>query len=436
MKKFYLVLLALSALTILNAQFRTYPPQVWNTLDKVVGNAKVVSFGESSHRLVELHKFANDMFKYLVEKKGFRVFVFETMWELENVVNTYIASDSAELDFKQQFYLNAFNSVYTRDMLKWVKEWNKSKPNDKIIISGYQPEQPVSDAREINHLLGNAGIQIPDSTQNILNTFSFYNGTFKHDLDAVSYFGKRRRAKIPLFRKTERDSLYKAINGLTNFTNTEKSALSTKLGAKNYQELLAHILSIKAYYFGIAYFADPTNFPAGCGFEAKNNEAMVRNLYSEGDNIRAEIFNTLRETRYGNKKIFIWMHAWHAAKYAPLLGEVDYYELPVRGTVSWGTYMHPILGKDYKVVGSVVPCDDCNYTVPSQEVDMSKQFYHELKEQTVLIDLKNPGPKFSKLPLNKNGSLFVQEGACFLKNLNLTTQFDAVFYLPRSKDVR
>lgn len=419
-----------------NAQFRQYPQQVWTTMDKIIGNAKVVAFGESSHRVENQHKFANDMFKYLVEKKGFRVFVFETMWELENAFNDWVKSDSVEMDFKQSFYLNAFRSGFTMDMLKWAKQWNRSKPNDPIIISGYQPEQPVSDARDIKKILSQSGVAIPDSTLSILNNFSFYNGTFKHDLDAVSYFGKKRRAKQPLLRSTERDSLRKALNGLMDFVKKEQSSVTAKAGADNYKELMAHIISVKGYYFGLGYYADATNFPDGCGDAVKNADAMTRNIYSEGDKARSEIFNLLREARYRNRKIFIWMHAWHAAKFSPLMGETEYADFPVPGTVSWGTYMNPQLKKDYVVIAGISPSFNGPYSVGTGEVDLTAAFFTLFKEKQVMVNLRSPDPAHAKLPLHRNGSLFVQEGHGLLKNVNLSLQFDGVIYLPSSKDVR
>lgn len=282
--KNYLLIPVFCTLTCFMMAQPTYPSEVWKNLDKTVGNATVVAFGESSHRLVGLHEFANEMFKYLVEKKGFRVFVLETMWELENAVNEYIQSDSSKMDFKQSFYLNAFQSESTLKMIDWVKAWNRSHPQDPITISGYQPEQPVSDCREIKKYFAQVGMSLPDSVSTALQQFPFFNGQFKHDLDAVTYFGKKRRAKQPAFNPAEKETLRRALNGLQQYVNTQKDILIAKSDPIAYQGLNAHILSLRGYLFGILYYADPTNFSgAACGDELKNAESMVRNIYSEGD---------------------------------------------------------------------------------------------------------------------------------------------------------
>jgi erythromycin esterase-like protein len=62
-------------------------------LDAIVGNKKYVNVGEDSHFMVEVHKFIARAFPYLVEKKGFRVFVFESAWGIDDKFQDFMNSD-------------------------------------------------------------------------------------------------------------------------------------------------------------------------------------------------------------------------------------------------------------------------------------------------------------------------------------------------------
>src|SRR5688572_9897743 len=113
--------------------------------DQMTHGKQFVVFGEDSHGEKPVHELVPVLFKRLVEREGYRVFVFESAWAIDDGFKDWFASDRTTVDGDESFFLNAFNSQPIIDMLVWIRAWNRAHPKDQIRIAGYQPEQPVTD---------------------------------------------------------------------------------------------------------------------------------------------------------------------------------------------------------------------------------------------------------------------------------------------------
>ncbi len=115
-------------------------------LDRIVGDHPIVVFGEDSHGMAAEHSFVRQAFERLAERKHFRVFVFEAQWGLGDVFKDFMASDRTSFTPVEQFFLDgAFVSDDTLKMMIWIRDFNRKHPSDPILVSGFQPEQPVTD---------------------------------------------------------------------------------------------------------------------------------------------------------------------------------------------------------------------------------------------------------------------------------------------------
>lgn len=97
-------------------------------LERVINERQIMVYGESSHYLNSNHNDACEIFKYLVERKGFRVFMLESALKI-HVVSNRCFNTIEEID---PISLNAFNSIQIRDLMEWMKVFNKQNPNDSI----------------------------------------------------------------------------------------------------------------------------------------------------------------------------------------------------------------------------------------------------------------------------------------------------------------
>jgi erythromycin esterase-like protein len=197
-------------------------------LDKIVGNKKFVNLGEDSHFMTEVHKFVGQAFPYLVEKKGFRVFVFESAWGVDDAFRNFMNSDRTTVTGEEGFFLNAFNSKETIKMLIWIREWNRKHPNDKIQIAGYQPEQPVTDFRNLFEFVGKSEKFAASDLKKKADICRAGTGQFKTDIEFIIDTSQRRRKNQPTYSAEERAACNQAIDAIENFISQNKKELVKK----------------------------------------------------------------------------------------------------------------------------------------------------------------------------------------------------------------
>jgi erythromycin esterase-like protein len=113
---FYSVLLIADAKLPTN-ELPDYNATQFGALDAIVGSAQFVNFGEPTHSLVGIHYAATRTFRYLVEKKGFRIFVFESAWAVDEAIHACLASNFSKTTPNEQYPLSAFHSNQTIELL-------------------------------------------------------------------------------------------------------------------------------------------------------------------------------------------------------------------------------------------------------------------------------------------------------------------------------
>lgn len=405
--------------------------------DKIVGNKKYVNLGEDSHFMVEVHKLVARAFPYLVEKKGFRVFVFEAAWGTEEAFREFMNSDRTTVTGEESFYLNAFNSKYIVQMLIWIREWNRKHPNDQIQITGYQPEQPIADFRGLWEFTGRSEKFAAAGLKEKAKVCRAGTGEFKTNIEFVIDTSKRRRSGQPTYSKEERGSCNQAIDAIEKFIETNKKELIKKNSNKDYLESKAHLISLRVYLNTLTVILDDSIFNKNPTFAEQ--QALQKKAYEEGDKGRFEIFEILRQTRFKNKKIFFWMHNWHAMKHA---SEIEAYgrgpsdpSMP-KGTISIGERMAKKYGKDLVVIGNIVPKANCKNPIctppPVPENSLETPFQKVFRNNPMFVEIRKNNPSNRGLPINRAGSLYADINQGTFEQVFLNRQFDAILYLPET----
>lgn len=412
-------------------------PDNFELLGSIVGEAKIVCYGESSHGILNEHIFAAEMFKYLAVHKNFRVMLFECSWEIMYKAEQYFNDpDDSNLDYYCNFFLNAFDSGTSRDLLRWIKRFNKENPSDKIIVAGFQPEQCVTDGAGLKEYFARSKVQIPQDIIDLLNKHAFYNGTFKTEMEAILGYFQSVSGKAKHIDAKRRMELLNALARLEYIVEKNKDALAPSFYAKT----LCHVKSLIGYFGTINYqveklLAVDPNDPY---YDIITLDAG-KETYTKGDKIRMDIFEIQKQYVYPDKKVMIWQHNFHAAKQSYAAGMVEggvqifddpsrqrnaVPELPI---VMSGVWLDGRYGKDFVVVGSVLP--KRKETNPDT---IDYYFKKRFGNQTVLVDLKN-APQ--DLPVDKALLLYERSNKGYFKNFVLAKQFDAVLYMPFSERV-
>jgi hypothetical protein len=406
-------------------------PEIRNEIDAIVRDAKIVAFGESSHYLNGLHVIGTETFKYLVEKHGFRVFLLETFWAIDEVLNPFINSDREELTAEERFYLNAFNSKHTRDLLLYMREFNRGNPSDPIVIAGFQPEQPWSDVSNILQLSsGLPGEYIPDGYLLSLKNSVFNSEAIQSDLGAVVFASSKRKAGINVLQRQEFDLLIEAVGKISESLENKKPNIEGYIGKESTTNLITALISLNSYLHFHIGVLDAYFFGTSDNLEDVNTSRITNQFYHDVDSVKFDVFKNLYSTRYAGKKVFIWMHNWHAAKNTRYTGGVGS-SIPIMGAHSVGTRLSEFYGDDYKVIGSIVALPDVEYS--RSGIHLEDLLFQKFPQDTILINLNKIKQRYMDLNLDSKKYSFIEQGARqILTGFIMADQFDGIFFLPQS----
>lgn len=394
---------------------------------RTIGDAPIAAFGECSHFLRTLHEFSNELFRYLVERKGFRVFMVESAWAANDYLMDFVKSDKPDLEPWMSFYLNAFDSPPTRRTLLYMRDYNKRHPDDPLQIAGMQPEQPWTDYRELNAVLAVAGLKLPERITSLIERAVFGGKTFSHDIDVIVYHGTMSRQKQRTLGSEDQADLARALDEIDKFLGQNSASIARATSKAALEEAKLRVLGLRFYAltvlpwrdFGLLY-DNPTK---------EQVEKSGRDSYTAGDAFRFEIIKTQRETRFKGKKILIWMHSWHAAKRSETI-ETTIAGQPPKGTISLGTRLFGEFGPKYKIIHSVVAAPDFVY--PPGVVTIDNAFYRLFGDRPAYVDILSPSPGQEALPLDVFLAQLSQIDNAYGGGMILQEQFDGIVYFPKS----
>ena len=393
--------------------------------DRTVGDASIIVFGEDSHEMLAVHQMVPELFKDLVRRKRVRLFVFESAWGVEDGLKDWMNSNRMEFAGDEFLFLNVFASEPIKDMLAWIRLWNRGDPHDPIRIAGYQPEQPVTDMTAIRGIAAKALPGEAAAVNARLDLCSVPAPTAKMNLEFVIAAGKRAREKKPVYTPEQRQSCLRGLSEIRSRFTANRTSIVRATSAPEYEEALLHILSLETYV-GTLTLAYDEGLLNDSPDSARAAELSAK-LYGAGDHIRFKIFEKLRQTRYGNAKTFFWMHNWHAMKNSPAVS-MNGARMP-----SLGTRLAKRYGQRLVSIGNIVPCapEWCVEPAGSVETPFRDRFGDKPavvnfadREATKGLGIEKPGQLIPNLHAKSSGMWF--------SDVVLRDQFDGVIYLPRS----
>lgn len=97
----------------------------------IVGKATVVGLGESIHTSGGYYEAKHRLFRYLVEKLGFRVIAFETPWLDGDTANAYVQTCDGDPDAATAGFFGVWRSAELSALIGWMCEWNRTHPKAK-----------------------------------------------------------------------------------------------------------------------------------------------------------------------------------------------------------------------------------------------------------------------------------------------------------------
>ncbi len=107
---------------------------------RAVGDAVVVGMGEATHGSHEFLAVKERVFRYLVERRGFRTFALETAWSTGVRLDEYVVHGKGDPerimreDFQYTYALNA--TAENLRLVEWMREYNRRHPRDPVRFMG------------------------------------------------------------------------------------------------------------------------------------------------------------------------------------------------------------------------------------------------------------------------------------------------------------
>jgi erythromycin esterase len=273
------------------------------SLDRVIGDARIVALGEASHGTREFFQMKHRILEYLVEKKGFTVFAIEANWPESESADRYIKTGTGDLTAAlDAMYFWTWHTREVADMIEWMRAYNRRPGNHpQVTFTSFDMQLPRFAAKQVLDYLGKA------DRQNLERAAAAYaHVTNLHAGPAVSEDASTRTAD-----RIHADEISKLLDGRRAALITASSA-----AAFLHARQCARIVQ-----------------------QAAEMNASVENPGGVRDRAMAENVRWLSEEAYPHQKIVLWAHNGH-------IGDSS-----AGGIVSMGHHLRQMFGESLVTIG-------------------------------------------------------------------------------------
>jgi len=340
------------------------PTSDLDPLRKLIGKASVVGLGETVHTSGGVYQLKHRVFRYLVQRLGFRVLALETPTEPAQQAAQYVESCGGSGGAAAGALLPTWQSEEMRDLLEWMCGWNRAhrKPQDQVHLLGFD----VQDYRAQAHFAG-------------VNLVAFLGRIDIFDPDprvagVLQCVGVEESLPTgPPIPDARHQTCLQALDALDQLFTGNAAEIARRTSATDLGWARVRLRSVRAWEETLYYQSRDSRL----SFEAR-------------DGGMADVFLMLRNLLYPKAKTVVW-----AANL-----QVSRNRDQATGEVSMGTLLNRQLGRDYLPIG-VVGYDlgvDAGSFDPSlcgvkayHGADSVEARLHDLGQAYLLADLAFPG---------------------------------------------
>jgi erythromycin esterase len=259
-------------------------------LGAIVGDARVVGFGEATHGTREFFRMKHRAFEYLVEQHGFTHFAIEATMPESRAMDRYVThgeGDPARL--LSNLYFWTWNTQEVLDLVRWMRAYNVRVGQPRLRFIGFDmqfPQDAIDSVRTILTRLDPALGTRAGSMTACLNPARTAARTY----DAAQYRGATTQSA--------RAACADTLTALVSTIQTARPAWSGRMSADDLDWLEQYARLVQQWErLGNAEFNS---------FEVRDR-AMADNL----------LWIAQREP---SARIFSWAHNGHVTRQAPAMG--------------------------------------------------------------------------------------------------------------------
>ncbi|MFQ5926835.1 MAG: erythromycin esterase family protein [Terriglobia bacterium] len=98
-------------------------------LKAVIGDARIVALGESTHGTREIYQLKHRMLEFLANEMGFTLFGFESPWPEGLALNDYVLHGKGDpVELLRRAVFGVFYSQEVFDTIEWMRQYNERVP--------------------------------------------------------------------------------------------------------------------------------------------------------------------------------------------------------------------------------------------------------------------------------------------------------------------
>ena len=371
----------------------------------IVGNARFVALGESTHTSRGFYQAKVRLIKFMIEKMGFRALAFETPWLDGRKASEYVKSCAGTPEAAMVGMFRVWHDATVRDLLRYMCEHNRDFPNDPVTFYGFDIQEPWSSAPALRQFIQTAApsqISRMDPVMRCLGA-THINDQFFVSQEYIDHRDGRRN-------QAAHDDCIRGITDIESWIAANTASLISASSARSVEEARLYLVALRAWQ-------DQLWVPDPGGYQAR-------------DYGMSQMIPRLGALQAPGKKTIIWAWNWHIARrYEEVRGWNDNPDERIgrQGARAMGSFLHDALGADYVTVGligrrvlSIIGVSP-PITFHPQAVEFRLS---QLGKNYLLVDLRQPLPE-SLLPAGPVYQVSQEWG-------NPYRQFDALLYLDES----
>jgi erythromycin esterase len=277
----------------------------------IVGNAQVVGLGEATFRSGAITKSKAQIVRYLVEKRGFRAIAFESSFgQVEDTVRPYVVSCRGTAEGATLALDDHFHSTEMRDLTKWLCEYNRAHPADKVDVFGLVQDDTDYEARVLREFMTEAQLGEPSFMG------AAAGGACPAPADATLSEADYTRCQGGLA------SVHAALT-------SREADLTKRFGQERYHRACTAVYALEEWQRSVKLWNEKR--------ETESWDVREGGIY--------ELFKHYRGWRAPNKRTILWAHGYTvSAAHAEI-------EAPRWARTTLGTMLRKDLGSGYKAVG-------------------------------------------------------------------------------------
>jgi erythromycin esterase len=362
------------------------------------GDIKMLGLGEATHGTAEFFEMKDRIFRYIVEKHGYRAFGFEMDFAEALLFNEFVQGGNADIEalMKEKMIFWTWRTEEVKDLLIWMREYNEGKPeSERIHFFGFDCQYPTYNVPKLIELIESYDKNLAVWLSGRLFDF------------AISDFNSYKEATIE-----QRSQLGFDVNWVYDTIQTRANEIIEIESRKTYL-LIEHLART------IVQTHDVQNASAIGDYEVN-----YRDLYMAEN---AKWMETFLDTEI---KTALWAHNFHVAHNSQ--------------GMSMGSFLKKELGEEYKSLGFAFSTGGFNafrinlglksWQVTKHYSPSTNYLFHGTGVQNFFLDLDNIEPGVFKRwlddvhPFLSIGAVYAGYVYDFYANMRLPDFFDVIVY--------